>query len=87
MHHTVVFRTSFKTEHGVLLSFLNFLNNAAKGLLWKWLKCRGQQFYDKNGKIVDLIGSDWHILKDGMFVSNKHLAFKSISMKKSSISK
>ena len=56
MHQTVVFHTSFKTEYGVLLSFLNFLNNAVKGLLRKWLKCRDNIFYDKSGKIVDLIG-------------------------------
>ena len=56
LHQTVVFRTSFKIEHGVLLNFLNFLNNAVKGLLRKWLKCWDNNFYDKNGKIVDLIG-------------------------------
>ena len=47
MRQTVVFRTSFNTEYGVLLSFLNFLNNAVKGLLQKWLKCRDTNFYDK----------------------------------------
>ena len=56
MHQTVVFRTSFKTEHGVLLSFPSFLNNAVKGLLRKWLKCQDNNFCDKNGKIEDLIG-------------------------------
>ena len=44
MHQTVVFCTSFKTEHEVLLSYLNFLNNAVKGFVTEMTQMSGQQF-------------------------------------------
>ena len=57
MHQTVVFRTSFKNRTWGSTQFSKFSKKYCFRFVTEMTQMSGQQyFYDKNGKIMDLIG-------------------------------